>query len=153
MFLQDRNFSKEILTIIIIPPWSQACIYWRKVCYMTASFTAIHYFYDCVIISLKHLKESTCQGNCLYFTILFATIHYNKRSAVDLRKSWRVYLFEENHCSPDVLKALMVICGWTTLTSQCPLENDHKRQQIWQIRHEKCRVVRPVFQVCLFYTS
>ena len=25
---------------------------------------------------------------------------------------------------------LMMICGWTTLTSQCPLENDHKRQQI-----------------------
>ena len=33
---------------------------------------------------------------------------------------------------------MMMICGWTTLTSQCPLENDHKRQQICQIRHEKC---------------
>ena len=36
---------------------------------------------------------------------------------------------------------LMMICGWTTLTSQRPLENDHKRQQISQIRHEKCQVV------------
>ena len=34
---------------------------------------------------------------------MFATIHYNKRSAVDSRKSWRVCLFEENYCSPAVL--------------------------------------------------
>ena len=76
----------------------------KKVCYMTASFTAIHFFYDSVIISRRHLKQSRCQGNCFYFTILFATIHYNKRSAVDSRKSWRVCLFEENHGSPAVLK-------------------------------------------------
>ena len=92
LFLQNRNCSKEILTIIIILP------------YMTTSFTTIHFFYDSVIISRQHLKQSTCQGNCLYFTILFATIHYNKRSAVDSRKSWRVCLFEENHCSPAVWK-------------------------------------------------
>ena len=104
VFLQNRSFSKEILTIIIIPPWFQACIYWKKFCYMTTSFTAIHFFYDSAIISREHLKQSTCQGNCLYFTILFATIHYNKRSAVDSRKSWRVCLFEENHCSPAILK-------------------------------------------------
>ena len=48
---------------------------------------------------------------------------------------------------------VMMICGWLTLTSQCLLENDHKRQQICQIRYEKSWVVRPVFQVCLFYTS
>ena len=48
---------------------------------------------------------------------------------------------------------LMMICGWITLTSQCPLENDHKRQQICQIRYEKCWLVCPVFQVRLFYTS
>ena len=104
LFLQNRNFSKEIATIIKIPPWFQTCIYWKKVCYMTASFTAIHYFYDSVIILREHLKQSTCQGNCLYLTILFVTIHYNKRSAVDSRKSWRVCLFEENHCNPAVLK-------------------------------------------------
>ena len=45
---------------------------------------------------------------------------------------------------------LMMICGWTTLVSQCLLKNDHKRQQICQIRHEKGQVVCPVFQVCLF---
>ena len=71
----------------------------KEVCYMTTSFPAIHFFYDSVIISREHLKQSTCQGNCLYFTILFATIHYNKRSAVDSRKSWRLCLFEENHGS------------------------------------------------------
>ena len=30
VFLKNRNCSKEILTIIIIPPWFQACIYWKK---------------------------------------------------------------------------------------------------------------------------
>ena len=34
---------------------------------MTASFTAIHFLYDSVIISRQHLKQSTCQGNSLYF--------------------------------------------------------------------------------------
>ena len=29
VFLQNRNFSKGILTIILIPPWFQACIYWK----------------------------------------------------------------------------------------------------------------------------
>ena len=99
VFLQNRNFSKGILTMILIPPWFQACIIMKKVCYMT-SFTAIHFFYDSVIISRQHLKQSTYQGNCLYFTILFAT----KRSAVDSRKSWRVCLFGKNYCSPAVLK-------------------------------------------------
>ena len=30
VFLQNKNCSKEILTIIIIPPWFQACIYLKK---------------------------------------------------------------------------------------------------------------------------
>ena len=76
----------------------------KEVCFMTTSFPAIHFFYDSVIISREHLKKSTCQGNRVYFTTLFATIHYNKRSVVDSRKSWRVYLFQENHCSPALLK-------------------------------------------------
>ena len=53
---------------------------------MTTSFPAIHFFYDSVIISREHLKQSTCQGNCVYFSTLVATIHYNKRSVVDSRK-------------------------------------------------------------------
>ena len=76
----------------------------KEVCFITTSFPAIHFFYNSVIISREHLKKSTCQGNCVYFTTLFATIHYNKRSVVDSRKSWRVYLFQENHCSPALLK-------------------------------------------------
>ena len=30
VFLQNRNCGKEILAIIIIPPWFQTCIYWKK---------------------------------------------------------------------------------------------------------------------------
>ena len=33
---------------------------------------------------------------------------------------------------------MVMICGWTILTSQHPLENDRKRQKICQIRHENC---------------
>ena len=76
----------------------------KKVCYMTTSFPAIHFFYDSVIISREHLKQFTCQGNYVYYTTLFATIRDNKWSVVDSRKSWRVCLFEENHCSPPLLK-------------------------------------------------
>ena len=49
-------------------------------------FPAIHFFYDSVIIWRDHLERSICQGNCVYFTTLVATIHYSKRSLVDLRK-------------------------------------------------------------------
>ena len=76
----------------------------KKVCFMTTSFPAIHFFYNSVIISREHLKKSTCQRNCVCFTTLFATIHYNKRPVVDSRKSWRVCLFQKNHCGPALLK-------------------------------------------------
>ena len=51
------------------------------------------------------------------------------------------------------LGELLIICRWTPLTSKNRPENDYKRQCICQIRHKKMRVVRPVFQICLFYTS
>ena len=57
----------------------------REICYMMRSFPAIHFFYDRVIITRKHLKWFICQGNCVYFTTIAAAIHYNKRSVVDLR--------------------------------------------------------------------
>ena len=57
----------------------------KKVGCMT-SFPAIHFFYDSVIISREHLKQSACQRNCVYYTTLVATIHYNGRSVLDSRK-------------------------------------------------------------------
>ena len=47
----------------------------NKVCYLTASIAAIHFFYGSVIISREHLKRSICQGHCVYSTTLVATIH------------------------------------------------------------------------------
>ena len=99
VFLQNKNCSKEILTIIVIPPILQ------EVCFITKSVPAIHFFYNKVIVSRKHLKKSTCQGNFVYFATLFAIIHYNKQSEVDSRKSWRVCLLQENHCGPTFLNA------------------------------------------------
>ena len=75
-----------------------------KVCFITTSFPAIFFFYDSVIISREHLKKSTCRGNCVYFTTLFSTAHYKKRSVVDSRKSWRICLFQESHCGPALLQ-------------------------------------------------
>ena len=65
----------------------------KKVCYMTTSFPAIYFFYDSVIISREHLKRCICQGHFVYFTTLFAAIHYDKRSVLDSRKC----LFGENY--------------------------------------------------------
>ena len=58
----------------------------KEVSYMTISFPAIHFFYDSVIFSRERLKRSICQGHCVYFTRLVATIHYDKWSVVDSRK-------------------------------------------------------------------
>ena len=74
------------------------------ICFMTTSFLAIYFFYDSVIILREHLKKSTCRGKCVYFTTLFATVHYNKRSVFDSRKSWRTCLFQKNYCGPALLK-------------------------------------------------
>ena len=76
----------------------------KEVCFITTSFPAIHFFYDSVIISREHLKKSTCQRSCVYFTTPFATIYHYKRSVIDLRKSWRICLFRENHCGPALLE-------------------------------------------------
>ena len=91
----------------------------KDVCYMTTSFPAIHFFYDGGIISREHLKQSTCQGNCVYFTTLFVTIHYNKWSVVDSKKSWRVCLFEENHCRKTIALLKMPIFHRTSCNYFC----------------------------------
>ena len=83
----------------------------KEVCFMTTSFPAIHFFYHSVIISREHLKKSTCQGNRVCFATLFATIHYNRRSVVDSRKSWRVCLFQQNHCDLALLEVLIYSTG------------------------------------------
>ena len=51
VFLRNRNCSKEELTIIIILPWFQACIYWNKF------VSWRHYFQPSIftiIVSLFH---------------------------------------------------------------------------------------------------
>ena len=102
MFLQNRNCSKEIPTIIVILFGFRHAYIERSLFHNDIS--SHPFFYDSVIISQEHLKKSTCQRNCVYFTTLFATIHYYKRSMVDSRKSCRICLFQENHCGHALLK-------------------------------------------------
>ena len=107
----------------------------KEVCFMTTSFPTIHFFYyDSVIISREHLKKSICQRNCVYFTTPFATIHWNKRSVVGSRKSWRVCLFQENHCGPSILKVsiystelfpIIFFLKSTALNAQKHLQRSH----------------------------
>ena len=47
----------------------------NEVCYLTASIRATYFFYNTLIISREHLKRSVCQGGCVYFKTLIATIH------------------------------------------------------------------------------
>ena len=73
----------------------------KEVCYFTTSIAAIHFFYDNVIISWEHLKRSTSQRHCVYFTTLFAT----KKIVVDSRKFEEyVYLMGAIDCSSALLK-------------------------------------------------
>ena len=101
----------------------------KEVCFMTTSFPAIHFFYNSVIISWEHLKKSTCQGNCVYFTTLFATIHCNNQSVVDSRKNWREYLFQENHCGPALLEVPIysteLVAISTAFNAQKHLQRSH----------------------------
>ena len=65
----------------------------KEVSFMTTSFPAIHFFYNSAIISREHLKKSTCQGNCAYFTTLFATIHYNISGLWLIREKVEEYVY------------------------------------------------------------
>ena len=78
----------------------------KEVCYMMTSFPAMHFFYKRVIISREHLSWSICQGHCIYFTTFIATIHYNKRCVVDLRK------FEDFVYSRKTIVALWIRNHW-----------------------------------------
>ena len=101
----------------------------KEVCFIPTSFPAIHFFYDSLIISREHLNKSTCQRSCLYFTTLFATIYYYKRSVVDLRKSWRICLFQENHCGSALLEmpiySIELVAISTAFNAQKHLQRSH----------------------------
>ena len=65
----------------MIPPWFQACIYWKSI-----SLKAIRFLYGSIIMSREYLKRSMCWGHCAYFATLFAVIQYNNWSVVDTIK-------------------------------------------------------------------
>ena len=81
---------------------------------MTRSFPGIRFFQENLMISREHLKRFICQRDCVYFTALVAIIHYNKRSVIYSRKI-SVCLFEENHCSPALLKVTIYSTELVTL--------------------------------------
>ena len=88
----------------------------KEVCYMTTSFPGIRFFHENLIISRERLIRFIFQRDCVYFTALVAIIHYNKRkrSVIDSTKII-VCLFEENHCSPALLKVAIYSTELVTL--------------------------------------
>ena len=63
MFLQNRNFSNGILIIILIPPWFQACIYWKKFVIwrhhiQPSIFSMTVSLFHCSTWSNLHVKET-----------------------------------------------------------------------------------------------
>ena len=85
-FAEQELLQGDII-IILIHPWYQACIYWKK------SVIWWHHFHP-IIFSITELlfhgrtwSDSLCQGHCVHFTMLAAAIHYNKRSMVYLRET------------------------------------------------------------------
>ena len=70
---------------------------------MTTSFTAIHFFYDSVIISRQHLNPRVKETAFISQYFLQPSIIINGLRLI-WEKGWRVCLSEENHGSPAVLK-------------------------------------------------
>ena len=69
--LQNRNCSKEIVTIIIIPPWFQTCIYWKKLLY--DDITSTHPFF---------------LWQCHYFTGALEEIHMSRKLCLFHNTFW-----------------------------------------------------------------
>ena len=63
----------------------------KEVCHMATSFPAIYFLYDSAIILREHLKQSICQGHCVYFTTLVVAIYYDKQTVFDSRKFERYF--------------------------------------------------------------
>ena len=74
----------------------------KNVCYITTSFSAIHFFYDSVIVSQEHLKQSTVKETVFisqYFlqpSIILNGLRLIREKVVEyvyLRKTIEVLLF------------------------------------------------------------
>ena len=121
----------------------------KEVCFIATAFPAIHFFYNSVIISQEDLKKSTCQRNCVYFTTLFAIIHYYKRSVVDSRKTWRICLFQENHCGPALLKVPIYSTELVAISTAFNAQKDLQRSHSFMVnQHSEITFTFQKFKKC-----
>ena len=95
-----------------------------KSVYLTTSIGAIYFFYYSVIISQGHLKQSICQGHCVYLITSVATIHIITNGLWLIREKLNdmfigrkqlypysfkaYYLFHRTSCSNICLKRVML---------------------------------------------
>ena len=82
----------------MIPPWFQACIYWKK------SVIWQHHFQASIFSMLVSLYHRSTWDNPYIKKTLFISQHLLQPSIIAsglwiIWEKWRVCLFEENHCS------------------------------------------------------
>ena len=102
VFPEQELCSKEILTMIIIPPWFQAWIYWNKFVIWRHHFQPSNFS---MIVSLFHV--STWSNPHVNETV-FISQHFLQPSII-MSGLWLIWenveeYVEENHCSPALLK-------------------------------------------------
>ena len=77
VLLQNKNCSKEMLTITIIPPWFQACIYWKKFViwqhqFQPSIFSMMRSLFHGSTWSNLHVKETVFSQHFLQASILIS---------------------------------------------------------------------------------
>ena len=75
VFFQNRNCSKEILKIIV-PPWFQACIYWKKF------VSWRHHFQPAIFFTIVSLFNGSTWRNPHVKETVFISQHFLKQSVI-----------------------------------------------------------------------
>ena len=87
LFLQNRNRRMEMLTIIIIPPWFQACLYWKKF------VSWRHHFQPSIFSMLVSLFRGSALRNPHVKETVFISQHFVEPSVAFSKSSSLSYPF------------------------------------------------------------
>ena len=82
VFLENRNCSEEILTIIITPSWFQACIYWKKF------VSWWHHFHSSIFSMIVSLFHGSTGRNPHVKESVFISQHFLQPSIIISGLSW-----------------------------------------------------------------
>ena len=107
----------------MIASWFQECIYWMKSVIWRHPLERFIFSVIVLLFHGKHLKRFICQGHCVYFATLVATIHIITSGLWLIRKKMNMffwgkllyscsfkgaYLFYRTSCSNICLKSAVL---------------------------------------------